>query len=297
MTNRFHLLLETLATSVQRDYQEAREHARQRDSQRAGHEGEATWSRLIQHWGPGWPVVMRKYIVGPAGETNEVDVVILKSDYPAHLRNEPSILVSGVAAAFSAKLTLRKEHITEALEQKQRILEVSGGSGNSVKEVLCGPFPFGLLSHSTELRSGSADFARALQDLYEEVGHAPERRRVSHPRQELDALLVADRAFLSTMRSTVVPAAGRDPMGPSSSLMRHPDHDLPAGAPLAQFVTWLNSKCATDGDGSSLDALAEMFGGTSANGYMTRWPMTAYPEHYRGNVQLLLNEHGNPRLL
>jgi hypothetical protein len=148
--------------------------------------------------GPGWPVVTRKYIVGPKGESNEVDVIVLKPDYPVHLREEPSILITGVAAAFSSKLTLRREHIAEAIAQKKLILDTAGEPGGSAREVLGGGFSFGLLTHSTALFKGTDDFKGQMQDLYDEVGHNLERRVVTHPREELDALLIADSAFFST---------------------------------------------------------------------------------------------------
>src|SRR3954454_18215226 len=84
VANRFHLLIKTLAQTVEQDYQEARKHAREDDSQRAAREGESTWLLLLTGWGPGWPVVTRKYIVGPSGDTNEVDAIVLKPDSPAH---------------------------------------------------------------------------------------------------------------------------------------------------------------------------------------------------------------------
>lgn len=295
MTNRFHLLLESLANNVARDYVEAQQHAREHDAQRAGHEGESTWKRLLDHWGPGWPVVTRKYVVGPRGESNEVDVIVLKPDYPAHLQDEPSILISGIAAAFSSKLTLRKAHITEAIEQKQLLLDIAGDQGGSAREALQGKFPFGLLAHSTALLNGVEDFNQEMQDLYDEIGHGHDPKLVRHPREELDALLVADTAFFSTSRISYLPAlSGVGPEGPLSSFMGHDPVELP-GAPIAQFITWLNALCAPEPAASSLDALKGMFGADSASGFQTRWPMSVYPEHLREDRRRLLNEFGSPQ--
>ena len=298
MTNRFHLLIESLAATVEQDYLEARKHARDHDPQRAGHEGESTWQHLLNHWGPGLPVVTRKYIVGPEGETNEVDVIMLKPDYPPHLREQPSVLISGVAAAFSSKLTLRREHIAEALDQKKRIIEVGGKPERSVKETLCGTFPFGLLSHSTELLSKSENFGDDMKRLYDQVAHhRADEANVAHPREELDALLVADKAFFSTHRASRMPpnANVQAEWGPASIFMGHPDAEDLQGAPLAQFITWLSSQCSPDPRGSSLEALKSMFGADRSNGYQTPWPMTIYPEHVRNNLPMLLNEFGNTK--
>lgn len=115
--NRFHALVQAVAEGVERDYAEARNYARRRDPQRAGHQAEATWRQMLERWGNGWPVVSRRYIVGPWGESGEIDLIVLRPDYPAHLKDEAAILISGVAAAFSCKLTLRRRDIVDAINQ------------------------------------------------------------------------------------------------------------------------------------------------------------------------------------
>ena len=66
MSNRFQVLIQHLAEGIENDYRAAQQYARDHDAQRAGHEGESTWVRLLEQWGPGWPVVTRRYIVVPA---------------------------------------------------------------------------------------------------------------------------------------------------------------------------------------------------------------------------------------
>lgn len=144
MADKFDTLLERLAQSVADDYEEARTNATAGNPQRAGHEGEGTWTRILRDWGPGWPVVTRKYIVGPGGSSNEVDVVILRPDYPTHLHHEPSVLSSGVAAAFSSKTTARRADVFEAVTQKRQLLAAAGPAGSrSPREILQGPSPSG----------------------------------------------------------------------------------------------------------------------------------------------------------
>lgn len=293
MTTRFEDLFARLARDVSDDYEEARKHAQDKDPQQSGHVGESTWQQLLSEWGPGWPVVTRKYVVGPGGSTNEVDVLVLKPDYPAKLHNHSAILVSGVAAAFSSKTTLRKPHILEAIEQKKRILAVAENPEGSVRQILCGPVPFGLLCHSTNLRQNDVDFAESMQALYEEVAHSASEKAVNHPREELDALLVADRAFLSTFRMSYAPIAGslESRWGPSSSLNRYSKDVEHPGAPLAQFVTWLHNQCSPGTD-HPLTALSKTFGADASSGYQTAWPMSIYPQRFLDNPSSLLNEWG-----
>jgi hypothetical protein len=292
-TNRFHTLVRDLADKVARHYEEARDHARRHDPQRAGHEGESTWVEILKTWGPNWPVVTRKYIVGPGGESGEVDIVVLKPDYPAQLQDEPSILVSGVAAAFSTKTTLRSEHVVEALEQKRELTEVAGGVGGDVETALCGPFPFGLIAHSTSLDLRAEDWADAFQVRYERVAHSTDPL-VTKPSEELDAVLVADKAFLSTSRVALVPQVDPSlPWQPVSSLNRYTVGESERqGLPLALFVYWLNRKLV--GPGGSLANLASLFRTESSSGLMTHWSLDVYSEHVREHGRVLLNEYGYP---
>lgn len=295
MPNRFHSLLKGVARDLDASYSEAREHALERDPQRAGHVGEATWATVLEQWGPGWPVVTRKYVVGPGGESNEVDVLLLKPDYPANLATESSILISGVAAAFSSKLTFRRHHIVEAIAQKKRLLEVAGRPSGDVESVLSGPFPFGLLSHSTEIHPRATDLPQRIQELYEVTVHDARPSSVNKPSEELDAILIADRAFLSMRRASLAPDATGSSGAtwtPVSSLNKYSDNAQP-GAPLAQFITWLHARLSPTGN-SALRSLEPMFGADSASGYMKRWPLTIYPEHLRKDARHLVNQFGNP---
>lgn len=296
MTLRFDALFDRLAKVVKDDYEEARRHAQESDPQQAGHVGESTWQRLLSQWGPSLPVVTRKYIVGPGGSTNEIDILVLKPDYPVGLRCEPSVLVSGVAAAFSSKTTLKKPHIREAIEQKRMLLDVAEYPEKSVRQILCGPVPFGLLCHSTSVQEHATDFAGAMQDLYWEEAYSASEA-VSHPREELDALLVADRAFLSSWRVSLGPVGGSpmSPWSPSTTMNRYAkDADHP-GAPLAQFVTWMHKNYSTD-DTHSLTAIEKSFGADASRGYQKVWPRSIYPQRFLNEPSSLQNQWGNPQV-
>lgn len=198
MTHRFEDLIRQLSESVRADYDEARQHARNQDPQRAGHEAEGTWQRVLTDWGPGWPVVTRRYIVGPGGETNEVDVLLLKPTYPSPLREQRSVMSSGVAAAFSCKLTLRKRDLREAITQKALINNVAGRSNHTAKDTLRGPIPFGLLAHSMDFPRSETNPSEVLQEAYEQLAHelvggSAAEGLVTRPSDELDALLSMSR--------------------------------------------------------------------------------------------------------
>jgi hypothetical protein len=297
VADRFYALLDGLAANAADAYDRAHRIAREKDPNHAGHIGEATWSSMLTTWGPGWPVVTRKYIVGPGGETNEVDIIVLKPDYPRALWEESSVLVSGVAAAFSSKLTLKPEHIDEAIGQKKAILHAAGRSASGVRESVSGPFPFGLLAHgAAEPLRKAPDFPGALQDLYERRAHDQAEPLVTSPREELDGILVANRGFVSMMRTSVVFEGVGQPLGgPTSAMVRYSAEDafLP-GLPIAQFLTWMHN-AVNPGGRSSLQSLVHMLGADSNSGLMTKWQMDAYPDRLR-DPRHLLNEFGNAML-
>lgn len=277
--NRFHALVEAVAESVERDYAEARDYARRRDPQRAGHQAESTWRRMLERWGNGWPVVSRRYIVGPWGESGEVDLIVLRPDYPPHLKDEAAILVSGVAAAFSCKLTLRRQDILDAINQKRRIIDAGGGPrGMSDEELMHARFSFGLLAHASELGGGSTTVQDRVKDIYDQVAHGSAAPLVTHPSEELDCLLLADTAFFSTMRHAVFPCmeGGELTSVLVSSFMLHDSFDH-SGAALAQFVAWLSDLGAEGLRRGALTSLWEMFGSEGGSGRSTVWPSSVLP--------------------
>jgi len=270
--------VQTVAESVERDYREARNYARRSDPQRAGHHAEATWKQLLHRWGNGRHVVSRRYIVGPWGESGEVDLIVLRSDYPDHLKDESAILVSGVAAAFSCKLTLRPRDIADAIDQKRRIIDTGGGPRGLGNDLMYSRFSFGLLAHAADLGSGPTTVKDGVGDLYNRLAHGSTPPSVAHPSEELDCLLVANAAFFSTARYASFPHMDDNDLtsSPISCFILHDSFDHP-GAPLAQFVAWLNDSGAQGLHGGALASLWEMFGSEGASGRGRFWPSSVLP--------------------
>lgn len=289
-------LIRSAAEQIENDYNRARANARNGDPQRAGHESEAVWHSFIPKWFPIGDVVTRKYLVGPNGSTNEVDLVLLKPDYPKDLRNESSILVSGVAAAFSCKLTLKKPDLAEALAQKQLINRIAGEGGSTWPAVMTGPVPFGLLAQSTTLSPGAPHFSDYLAHLYYEVAHAQNSPLVNRPQEELDALLIADRGFWNTTYSSLIPRVDKEGTlvhKPMTAFMAHGQGDNHPGYPLVQFLIWLSTRCGNNN--TSLSALSSVFGPPKAEGLMHFWELSIFPEHIQNNLTYLIGDFGLPK--
>ncbi|CAM3420836.1 DUF6602 domain-containing protein [Nocardioides dubius] len=271
--------MQSVADGIQRDYEQAKEYARRRDPQRAGHHAEATWVQLIDRWGAGWPVVKRRYIVGPWGETGEVDLIVLRPDYPSALRHESDVLVSGVAAAFSCKSTLRSPDIADAIEQKRRIIAAGGGlRGRDAEEAMHAGIHFGLLAHGSAIGNSATSASESLQRLYFQVAHGGPQPAVTHPAEELDCLLVADSTFITTSRTSAAPLVegGEVRFSPVTSPMLHKTRGH-VGAPVAQFMAWVNGLSTRDYARQALASLEEMFGDETASGPMRVWPSSVLP--------------------
>lgn len=268
--------LRRVADKVAADFERAKERAQNKDPQHSGHIGEATWSRLLNEWGPGWPVVTRKYVVGPTFRTNEIDVLILKPDYPDALRESESVLASGVAAAFSVKTTLRPWHFREALAQKKCLVEASGRPHGSAKEVMCGNIPFGILAHTSEL-STRGDSPDSILEKYWSTAHAG-ATQIQDPRDDLDCILAADKTFLKMGRMPLEPRP-HDQAVPMSSMVRPGYKGEHPGIPLAAFFAWVSQR--THSENPALRSLESMLGVDHEIGRTAQtrhWPMSILPE-------------------
>lgn len=297
-SDRFVSLMATTVDRMEDSYRRAQQHAREKDSQRAGHEGEAVWTSFIREWLPGWPVVTRKYIVGPHGSSNEVDLVILKKDYPLALRDEASVLISGVAAAFSCKLTMTTADISEAIEQKRRINAILGDS-QDFENGVAGAVPFGLLANATSLSLASEGPSEDLAARYEALAHNANAPAVHRPAEELDAVVVANCAFLNTTYMAV--SIGQYPeMGlyfyPTTIMLAQKQGPAHKGFALAAFAVWLSGRLGRVGSGA-LNSLKPAFELYAQEGRQTQWPNFQYADHVRQHPSVLIGEYGMPRVI
>lgn len=131
-------------------------------------------------------------------------------------------------------------------------------------------------------------------ELYEDIAHSPVGPTVVDPRHELDALLVADKGFFRTIRTSLAPNTDLTATwSPMTSFNKYSTRsDLP-GIHVAHFIAWLGSQFNTK-SGYALQSLESIFDGNSMSGFMTRWPTSIYPDHIRNNQSKLINEHGMP---
>lgn len=191
-----------LEREIKEDYDRLHQEAL-KDPQRAGHGGEGTWARVLEGWLPStYEVVTRKYILP---ETNvdpfETDIVVLNPSYPRPLRNREEILVGGVAAAFSVKLTLDAAGVRDGVERavalRHGLLPIYG----TARDEMAGPFPVGLLAHSHTWKASGSTPADNVTNQFRSL----DNELVTHPRESLDYLCVADLGLWWTMRTPYLP--------------------------------------------------------------------------------------------
>jgi hypothetical protein len=156
----------------------------------AGDQGEENWAELLRDWlPPNYQVVTKGRLLSYSGRTGpQIDIIVLKPSYPKYLLSKKMYLLSGVAAAFECKITLRSEDIRKSLENSYIIQTLdSRREGNPYKE-LYSPLFYGILAHS---HSWKGDAFIKSGKIYELLYKADERY-IKHPYQMIDILCVAD---------------------------------------------------------------------------------------------------------
>jgi hypothetical protein len=119
------------------------------------------------------------------------------------------VLAGGVAAAFSVKLTLDAAGIKDGIRRAALLRRSTKKRYGTARTELLGPFAVGLLAHSHDWnRPGSAPLENISNAAWD-LDHA----EVTHPRESLDILCVADLNTWTRTRAPWMPpsAAAHNP--------------------------------------------------------------------------------------
>ena len=157
----------------------------------AGDQGEENWAELLRGWLPRtYEVVTKGRIISQDGRTSpQIDVLVLKSIYPEKLLTKKLYLAAGVAAAFECKTTLKAAHIDEAIETCVKIKNLYPAREGTPYKELHAPIVYGLLAHSHSWKGPNSTPANNIAQKLLKFSGVP---YLSHPRQGLDLLCVAD---------------------------------------------------------------------------------------------------------
>ena len=166
----------------------------------AGDQAEEDWAKLLRDWLPQtYHVETKGRIISQDGEASpQIDVLVLKSIYPKQLidENQKIFLAAGVAAAFECKTTLKTAHIGEAIETCVKIKNLYPAREGTPYKELHAPIVYGLLAHSHSWKSPNS----TPEDNIKQKLLKSDELYVSHPRECLDLLCVADLGTWKTMK-------------------------------------------------------------------------------------------------
>jgi hypothetical protein len=162
---------------------------------------------LLRHWLPqGYHVRTKGRILSDKNvASKQLDVIVLKPNYPRKLLGIKTYLAAGVAAAFECKLSIKTVHIKKSFETMKNVLEPRKGS---IYEELHSPVIYGILAHSHSWKSPRA---KPVENVTKTL-RAFQNLSTLHPREMVDVVCVADLGTWSISRN---PAWGRgfEPFG------------------------------------------------------------------------------------
>ena len=167
-----------------------------------GDQTEENWAQLLRKWLPRtYEVVTNGKIITQEGDTSpELDILVLKDTYSHDSQSERLYLAADVAAVFECKATLRAAHIAEAVQTCAEIKNLYPVRVGTPYKELHTPVVYGLLAHSHSWKgNNSTPEVNIARNLYKY-----DNQHVSHPRQTLDLLCVADLAAWTSCKSAFV---------------------------------------------------------------------------------------------
>jgi hypothetical protein len=127
----------------------------------SGERAEDSWAKLLRECLPqAYQVVTRGRIIDEAGRTSpEIDILVLRPEYPGFLLDEKYHLAAGVAAAFECKLTLHERDFEKAFANGKTVKNLAHTETGTPHRELNRPIMCGVLAHdhSWHARSGSRE--------------------------------------------------------------------------------------------------------------------------------------------
>ena len=156
----------------------------------AGDQGEENWKELFESWlPPVFQIVTKGRIIGVKGNaTPQIDLLILRPEYPKKLLGKKHYLASGVVAAFECKTTLKSYHFDKLFKNSVSIAKISGNQqGTLYRELHC-PIIYGLLAHSHDWKKpNSKPFSN-----FKKLLTSSDKKHISHPNQMPGVICVSD---------------------------------------------------------------------------------------------------------
>lgn len=176
------------ATSVEIEQEYYRIQKRVKDDPgTAGDQGEENWATIFKSWlPPNFQVVTKGRILSHDGIASpQVDVIILRPEYPTKLLDKKLYLAGGVLAAFECKLTLRLKHLEKFFQNSVKIKGLTKTRIGTPYKELQSPILFGLLAHSHNIeKTPDIKIDKKILDM--------DKVKINHPIYMPDIICVAN---------------------------------------------------------------------------------------------------------
>lgn len=187
-----HHFMQQVRDEINDEYQRIHQNAAS-DPGTAGDQGEENWAKILREWLPSnYKIVTKGRIINEEGNLSpQIDVLVLKDIYPNKLLDKKHYLAAGVAAAFECKTTLKAEHIEKAVKTSAKVKQLYRKREGTPYKELHAPIIYGLLSHSHSWKSPNSE----PEDNVKKHLCRSDELHISHPRECLDLLCVADLAI------------------------------------------------------------------------------------------------------
>ncbi|MEL4886747.1 hypothetical protein N6P31_06600 [Pectobacterium betavasculorum] len=292
-----HNFMQQLSTEMANEYQRIQMRASE-DPGTAGDQGEENWAELLRDWLPRtYEVVTKGRIISEKGETSpQIDVIVLNESYPKKLLNKKLYLAAGVYAAFECKTTLKSSHITEAVNNCKKIKNLYPVRIGSPYKELHTPIIYGLLAHS---HSWKGEKSTPETNIEQKINEADEEI-ISHPREQLDLLCVADLATWASSKMTITgPNLSTDwpQMAPfqgqngsvNTSYIGHTlkNEQFDQFTSIGVLISYLSQRIAWEN--TSLRSLSDYYRianiAGNGRGYIRKWPLTVFSNEIRPRVE------------
>lgn len=264
----------------------------------AGDQGEENWATLFKNWLPDtFHIVTKGRILSHIGIASpQVDVIILKPEYPKHLLDKKLYLAGGVLAAFECKVTLKASHLHEfvknSLEIKNHLYDIKGSPYKEIQSSIV----YGLLAHS---HSWKNDNSKPIENIEKALWDA-DNETVTHPIQMPDLICVADLACWSVSKmvflgpglisdwSSFEEIWGKTGSASSGYICHSQEQEdqTPNFTPIGALITSLFHKLSWQVP--TMQSLSRYFTLTNiqgnGSGKMRKWDSTIYSEEIRSKI-------------
>ena len=280
-THDLHHFMRRLTDKMSDHYDQIQQRATD-DPGTAGDQGEENWADLLRGWLPRtYEVVTKGKIISQDGVVGpQVDVLVLKNIYPKQLIDEGQkmFLAAGVAAAFECKTTLKTEHIEKTMENCVKVKNLYPERTGTPYKELHAPIVFGLLAHSHSWKGPNSTPENNIQKKLLQSDY----KHVSHPRECLDLLCIADLATWTLFKTIFsFPKFDGPDVGAQTTYFGHTRHSNSKSEhfnPIGTLISRLTLRLAWEDP--SLRDLADYYKRTSidgsAKGNSRKWHTSVY---------------------